>query len=245
MSSSEGGPRIVPARGHGRNSEAAAAIPDEEDSARRSRGARQYDPIVACDAASVVVHRVGGDGLLADWGPCKHGSIVRSRTALRRVVAGAPPQYHRRMTAAAVCAELEPVFRRHQQVVVAYLFGSTARGDEHERSDLDLAVLFDDHTLAEYRALWGDLHDVLGARAFDLVGLNGADPVLCFDVLQDGKPIYARSAEEQNDFERRAWHRYQDTRHLRAIGDQHLRARAQEWSSERNRSASASSDSTK
>jgi predicted nucleotidyltransferase len=147
------------------------------------------------------------------------------------------------MDAEALRARLEPIFRRHGHVVVAYLFGSAARGDTHERSDLDLAVLFDGRDLAGYRALWIDLRDALGARDFDLVALNGAGPVLGFEILRDGRPLYARSVEELNEFERRAWHRYQDTRRLRAIGDDYLKGRAHAWSSERNRSASDSSGS--
>ena len=149
------------------------------------------------------------------------------------------------MDPSALRRQIEPVFRRHKTVIVAYLFGSTARGDAHDRSDLDLAVLLKRTDLAGYRALWADLHDVLLPRPFDLVTLNTADPLLCFEVISDGQPLYYRSGDELNSFETRAWQRYRDTRHLRAIGDHYLAARADEWSSNRQRSASASSDSKK
>lgn len=38
---------------------------------------------------------------------------------------------------------LRGVFERHPEIVGAYLFGSRARGDEHEGSDVDVAVVFD------------------------------------------------------------------------------------------------------
>ncbi|MBI4603376.1 MAG: nucleotidyltransferase domain-containing protein [Planctomycetes bacterium] len=136
---------------------------------------------------------------------------------------------------------LAPVFERHSEVVLAYVFGSIARGDAHVASDVDLAVLLDGAGVGSYEDLWADVHGVLGPRPFDLVVLDGAGPVLSFEVIQEGKLVFSRSDEALNDFELKTWHVYQDTRHLRAIGDTYLEARAKEWSTSRNRSASGSS----
>ncbi|MEW6742073.1 MAG: nucleotidyltransferase domain-containing protein [Planctomycetota bacterium] len=149
------------------------------------------------------------------------------------------------MDLAALCSQVEPVFRRQGSVILAYLFGSSARGETHRGSDLDLGVFMEDTSLTAYRALWSDLRDVLGTIPFDLVTLNAADPVLCFDVIREGRVLFYRSAEALNEFERRAWHRYQDTRHLRSIGEQYLAERAREWSSKKKLSSSDSSDSKK
>jgi predicted nucleotidyltransferase len=142
-------------------------------------------------------------------------------------------------------SRLVAVLGRHPSVILAYIFGSAARGDVHAGSDLDLAVLFADTSLAAYRSLWADVHDALAPQPFDLVTLNGADPVLAFEVISEGDVLLSRSDEELNDFERKAWHRYQDTRHLRAIGDRYLLERSREWSSSQKPSANASSDSRK
>ena len=142
-------------------------------------------------------------------------------------------------------AKVEPVFRDHASVVLAYLIGSAARGDTHDRSDLDFAVLMRDRSLAAYKALWADLHDRLAPIPFDLATLNDADPVFAFGVICEGVPVFWRSDSVLNDFERRAWDRYQDTRHLRAIGDLYLAARSTQWSSRKKRSASGSSGSKK
>ena len=139
----------------------------------------------------------------------------------------------------ALRAKLEPVLGKRESVRVAYLFGSHARGDARADSDLDFAVLFENPDLESFRSLWADIHDVLGSAPFDLVTLNNADPVLCFDVIREGKPLFWRSDDELNDFERRAWHRYQDTRHMRAIGDYYLLERAKEWSSSHSPSGNA------
>lgn len=137
------------------------------------------------------------------------------------------------------------MFRRHDAVTLAYLLGSAARGDMHAGSDLDFAVMLRDPSLGAYRAVWADLHDVFAPASFDLTVLNDADPVFCFEVICEGVPLYYRSGDDLNSFERRAWNRYQDTRRLRAIGDHYLAARSKEWFSRKNPSVSASSGSKK
>lgn len=121
---------------------------------------------------------------------------------------------------------------------LAYLHGSVARGDGHAASDIDLAVLMDDSSLAAYRALWSDLRDTIGAApAFDLSTLNGASPLFCFEVIREGRVLYRRSVSDLNAFELRAGQRYRDTHHIRSIGDQYLEERARAWSSESKSSA--------
>lgn len=88
----------------------------------------------------------------------------------------------------ALKTDLAPIFRKHAEVLVAYLIGSAARGDMHERSDLDFAVLLQDDSIDVYTALWADLHDVLAPMPFDLAILNGADPVFAFEVIREGVP---------------------------------------------------------
>ena len=145
----------------------------------------------------------------------------------------------------AIRAKVAPIFCEHESVVLAYLIGSAARAEMHSRSDLDFAVLLRAQSLDAYKALWADLHDALAPIPFDLATLNDADPVFCFEAIGEGVPIFYRNEDALNDFERRAWGRYQDTRHLRAIGDQYLIARSQQWSSRKKPSASGSSGSKK
>ncbi len=138
----------------------------------------------------------------------------------------------------ALKSKLEPIFRKHGSVVIAYLIGSAARGDMHARSDVDFAVLLRDNSIDAYTELWADLHDALAPMPFDLAVLNGAEPVFCFEVIGEGVPLFYRSVDDLNTFERRAWGRYQDTRHLREIGNYYLVARAKEWLSRKKASSS-------
>lgn len=73
-------------------------------------------------------------------------------------------------------------------VAVGFLFGSYARGDAHDRSDLDVAVAFEDDpsTLETRLALGADLALALGTDDVDVVDLRTAPASLVRAVFRDG-----------------------------------------------------------
>jgi len=98
-------------------------------------------------------------------------------------------------------------------LVVAYLFGSVARGTAGPTSDVDVAVLFD---TTPPRALEGlpvhlqnDLEHVT-ARRVDLVVLNEAPPDLVHRVLRDGIILVEGDRAARVRFEVRARNEYFD-----------------------------------
>ncbi|MDQ3353190.1 MAG: nucleotidyltransferase domain-containing protein [Actinomycetota bacterium] len=80
------------------------------------------------------------------------------------------------------------------EVVVAYLFGSWARGTQTALSDIDVAVLL--APVADLRAttmeLAADLSGVTGRARLDLVVLNDAPLALAYRVLRDGQLLACR-----------------------------------------------------
>ncbi|RLE96193.1 MAG: nucleotidyltransferase domain-containing protein [Thermoprotei archaeon] len=140
------------------------------------------------------------------------------RGDLRRLAEGLLPRVADPIDALARIAEergLDPpnpsgqlfrVFERHG-VVLAYLFGSRARGTARRGSDYDFAVLFarDDVSVEEEIALALGLAEALGVPSdkVDVVALNRADPELIARVLKEGKLLYARSEDERRRWERR------------------------------------------
>ena len=74
-------------------------------------------------------------------------------------------------------------------VSVGYLFGSVARGDAHEQSDIDVAVAFGDEqssSLAARLGLGADLALALGTDDVDVVDLRTAPASLVRTVFRDG-----------------------------------------------------------
>jgi len=102
---------------------------------------------------------------------------------------------------------------RSESMVCAYLFGSHARGKAGVRSDVDLAVLFDEdppHTLA---SLHLDLEDDLNGalrRSVDLAVLNHAPVDLVHRVLRDGVLVLELYRSARIRFEVRARNDYFD-----------------------------------
>ncbi|MBR1549349.1 MAG: nucleotidyltransferase domain-containing protein [Bacteroidales bacterium] len=83
---------------------------------------------------------------------------------------------------------------RHQPVERAWLFGSFARGEETEESDIDLLVDLDDTQGVGLRffGMWRELEQMLG-RTVDLVTENGLADYARESVDRDKIMVYERA----------------------------------------------------
>jgi predicted nucleotidyltransferase len=88
-------------------------------------------------------------------------------------------------------------------VRLAAAFGSVARGSEHARSDIDLALLLDPDTPDLREKVEADLGRAAG-RELDLVFLDSAPPLLRFEIASDGVLLLARDPNDWADFRARA-----------------------------------------
>lgn len=100
-------------------------------------------------------------------------------------------------------------------LVTAYVFGSTARGDRRVSSDLDVAVLLDPDPPATLSGLKLDLEGELERRldvAVQVVVLNRAPPDLVHRVLRDGHLAVDRDPGKRIRFEVAARREFLDLR---------------------------------
>ena len=80
----------------------------------------------------------------------------------------------------------------NQPVVKAWLFGSYARGEEREDSDIDILVSFDEGVgLFKHASILSDLEDLL-KRSVDLVSEGSLFPWVKESVDKDKILIYER-----------------------------------------------------
>ncbi|HEY8089612.1 MAG TPA: nucleotidyltransferase domain-containing protein [Polyangiaceae bacterium] len=114
--------------------------------------------------------------------------------------------------------EAEPAVR------LAYVFGSTARGDGRAASDVDLGVVLD--AGGQLGELAERVERGIG-QAVDLVDLRRAPPLLLHEVLRDGVVVVCRDDLERAEFESRALAEYLDTQHLRDVQREYLRERVE------------------
>ena len=83
-----------------------------------------------------------------------------------------------------------------QPVLKAWLFGSFARGEETEDSDVDLLVEFDHSTpigLFAYARMWRELQELLG-RKVDLVENGMLRPAAEASARRDRRIVYERTS---------------------------------------------------
>lgn len=99
---------------------------------------------------------------------------------------------------------LRAALEGRSDVVCAWLFGSQARGDAHESSDVDVAVLRGrprPRTLDDWPVeLEAAVEEAVGSRV-DLVLLDGADSDLVHRVLRDGVLVVERDRAARIAFE--------------------------------------------
>lgn len=106
-------------------------------------------------------------------------------------------------------------------VKLAYLFGSQAKGNPAPESDFDIAVLFEkkngnqdffDKTVY----LKEDLRDYF-PNEVDIVALNEANSLLKYEVISNGRLLYAEEEKFRLDFEVLSLNEYIDDKYARDI----------------------------
>jgi predicted nucleotidyltransferase len=121
---------------------------------------------------------------------------------------------------------LEQYLRSVDETVLAYLFGSHARGQAWAHSDVDVAVLLvgrpdDDQCLDMRLELIGGLMEVLDTDEVDVLILNQAPPALGYAVLRDGVLLFCRDPQARIEHRVRTVNEYLD---FRPILKRHERA---------------------
>jgi hypothetical protein len=127
-------------------------------------------------------------------------------------------------------ADLPALLQEHG-VQLAYLFGSLSpahQGRGSEPNDVDLAVWSSDSPVYRLRA---PIVKCLGTERVDLVDLRRASPVLRFEILKTGHPLYVADEAFQQRYEMQTLRVYRDTQHLRRQQKECLRERFAQWSS--------------
>lgn len=101
------------------------------------------------------------------------------------------------------------VFRKIGNVEFAYLFGSSARGDEFPMSDVDIAVYMrsKDVRLDDELRLHSELSRGLESNSIDLIILNKArNIILLEEIVRHGKVVCDNNPSLRESFELKILH---------------------------------------
>ncbi|MBI5302872.1 MAG: nucleotidyltransferase domain-containing protein [Chloroflexi bacterium] len=128
--------------------------------------------------------------------------------------------------------QLIPIFAADAGIVLAYLFGSYARGDAHALSDVDIALLLSPTVSRDaylnYRVEYiSQISRLLHDDRVDVVILNTAPPLLAHEAIK-GRLLFERSPEARVKFVVDAQRQYLDVKHLYAIDNAYMSQRLKE-----------------
>jgi predicted nucleotidyltransferase len=111
-------------------------------------------------------------------------------------------------------------FEARQEVIAVYLFGSCARGQASERSDIDLAILVDPDAKVDEFELKRDIMIGLSKvlrKEIHLVILNTAGEVLSAQVFKHGKCLHNYKPSVLSEFRMVQFSKIADFGYLRNI----------------------------
>lgn len=113
-------------------------------------------------------------------------------------------------------------------VLLAYLFGSLLQTDRPAQ-DADLALLMPKDKRPYH--LHQAITDCLDTERVDIVDLRRASPVLKFEIISNGRCLYAQNEDVEVDFVMASLRQYHDTNYLRQQQNKILKERLNRWSS--------------
>ncbi len=113
--------------------------------------------------------------------------------------------------------ELIEYFSSKDSVILAYLFGSTVRGDTGRLSDVDIGILLNENISKNDRfdlelKLISEISALIKKNKIDLVVLNEAPLLLAYNIIKNG--IILKSSEtERVNFETKILSMYMDEKY--------------------------------
>lgn len=111
--------------------------------------------------------------------------------------------------------EARELLQGRDEVLLAYLYGSAAKGEMREKSDLDLGLVVKDTSQLEDNHYEAKLARQLQAktevkRELDVRLLNDRDSTFLHQVLKYGECVFSRDETTRVEFETRALELYAD-----------------------------------
>jgi len=118
--------------------------------------------------------------------------------------------------------KLKTFFKNQSDIDLVYQFGSSLSEDQHEESDLDIAVLFNEIPQAQrILQLVDQLNDIITSEV-DLAVLNDASPIFLMQVVAKGKIIFCRDPKINSYFVIRTVNMYDDLSYYRRSQEKNI-----------------------
>lgn len=130
---------------------------------------------------------------------------------------------------------VKTVLENREEIIFAYLFGSTVKGLENNLSDVDIAVYLDIKKIPESGSFGYKSELILEIekslhKKIDLVLLNESPIFLAHNIIKNGQLIFIRSEKEKVEFHFMVVRNYLDFKPIMAVQNEYLKQRLNEGS---------------
>jgi predicted nucleotidyltransferase len=127
-----------------------------------------------------------------------------------------------------IIENLSPFFASRDDIRFACIFGSRARGDNQEKSDLDVGIMY--RYVPDLMTQGGDVSSIeeITGLEVDITVLNGLPslrPELAYHLACDAVLVYAREIDDFYEFKTRSWTAWFDFSPIAEAAECHMRAR--------------------
>jgi len=92
---------------------------------------------------------------------------------------------------------------KEEDIIIAYVFGSTAKGKAHPFSDIDIAILLKEPSVDKTMKIHSILTESLGEKV-DTLLLNLAPPTLKYQIIKNGLRVISKNEDARISFEAKA-----------------------------------------
>lgn len=123
---------------------------------------------------------------------------------------------------------LSPFFASRDDIRFACVFGSRARGDNNDTSDLDVGIMYRD--VPDLMTQGGDVSSIEGITGLEvdvtvLNGLPSLRPELSYRIACDAVLVHARDIDEFYEFKTRSWTAWFDFAPIADAAERNMRER--------------------
>lgn len=128
---------------------------------------------------------------------------------------------------------LNPIFQKHD-ISIAFIFGSYAKGQARNDSDIDIGVVFEKKYspavfFQKEIALSANISEILHIDTVDLINLKTVvSPVLKHNVVFEGKLLFAKDEKKLFQLQKEVLQEFEDTKHLRQVQYEYLKKHIKE-----------------
>ena len=115
-----------------------------------------------------------------------------------------PTNFYSKFMKKEIQSKIADLFNNDKEIAAVYLFGSRAKNNESEKSDIDLGFLFNEKlsSIESYKMLQNyfvKLSRFFG-KEYDLVDMERINFVLLFEIIRDGKILIENNRKKNRHF---------------------------------------------